>query len=126
MLAQRAPQQHLDRGDEGVDLHRLGVERLAAGEGEQPVGERRRPVRRLRRDADEPLQPAGLAPGEALAQQFQAALDPLQEIVEIMGDTAGELAHRFHLLGLAQLLLRLALGADIAPDHINIAVLRVG
>ena len=32
--------------------------------------------------------------------------DALQQIVEVMRDAAGQMAHRFHLLGLAQRFLR--------------------
>ena len=39
---------------------------------------------------------------QALAQQFEAAEDHHQQVVEIVGDAAGELADRLHLLRLAE------------------------
>ena len=42
-----------------------------------------------------------------LAQQFQAAGDPRQQVVEVMRDPARQLADRLHLLGLAQRFLAL-------------------
>ena len=46
--------------------------------------------------------------GKPAFQQFQVAGDDGEKIVEVMGHSSGELAHGFHLLGLAQLLLDLA------------------
>ena len=62
--------------------------------------------------------------GQALAHQFEAAEHRHQQIVEVVGDAAGELPDRLHLLGLKQGLARvsssfccgfLALG-DVAGD----------
>ena len=44
--------------------------------------------------------------GEPAAQQLGVAADDHQEIVEIVGDAAGQLAERLHLLRLGELLLR--------------------
>ena len=57
---------------------------------------------------DQPLQPRIVR--QALAQQIEIAHHRHQQIVEIVRDAAGELADGFHLLGLAQLLLRLLAG----------------
>jgi len=58
--------------------------------------------------------------------RLQAAGDALQQVVEVVREPAGELAHRFHLLRLAQLLPRLGerlsgfpLGSDVAPARID-------
>ena len=40
--------------------------------------------------------------GQALAQQFEAAENRHQQIVEVMRDAAGQLADRLHLLRLEQ------------------------
>ena len=61
--------------------------------------------------------------GQALAHQFETAEHRHEQIVEVVGDAAGQLSDRIHLLGLEQclaglfeLLLRfLALG-DVAGD----------
>ena len=46
LLAERAPQQVGHAGDQAADIDRLRIERLAAREGEQPLGERRPPAAR--------------------------------------------------------------------------------
>ena len=94
---------------EPVRVGRLRIERLAAREGEQAVGERRRALRRALRRVDVAVDvlDRGPAPMPRL-QQLQAAGDAGQQIVEVVRDAAGELADRFHLLRLAQRLLGLA------------------
>ena len=57
----------------------------------------------------------GLA-GNALGQQFHGTDDHGEQVVEVMGHPAGELADRIHLLRLAQLLLEAQALTDIAPD----------
>ena len=44
--------------------------------------------------------------GEPAAQKLRVAADDHQQIVEVVGDAAGQLAERFHLLRLGELLLR--------------------
>src|SRR2546427_302613 len=43
--------------------------------------------------------------GESLRDQLGVRQDDGEQVVEVVGNPAGELADRFHLLGLAQLLL---------------------
>ena len=59
-------------------------------------------VGRFDRRLQEAVDIAGAAFGDAVLHPVQRAGDALQQIVEVMGDAAGELAHRFHLLRLAQ------------------------
>ena len=66
-------------------------------------------------------------------QQLQAADDAGQQIVEVVGQPARELAHRLHLLRLAQLLLGrgegrglLVLGGDVAAVRIDLPILEHG
>ena len=56
---------------------------------------------------------------QGIVDQLRIAEDDRQEVVEVMGDAAGELADRFHLLRVAQLLLGgLALaGVADRPDE---------
>jgi len=62
---------------------------------------------------------------QAAAQEIQAGLDTGQQVVEIVGDAAGELAHGFHLLSLAQQLL--GLGATVhLLAQLAIALLQFG
>src|SRR4028119_341449 len=67
---------------------------------------------------------------DARVQQFQAAGDAGEEVVEVVRETAGELAHRLHLLALAQAFLGrgedgglLVLGRGVAPARVDLPVL---
>ena len=115
--------------DQLVDVDRLGIERLAAREGQQPVGERRGAVGRAMRAVHEALDV--VVPAGAI-RRFRMSIDADdagQHVVEVVRDAAGELADRLHLLrlaqrlfGLAQRLLRFALGGDVAADGLQQAV----
>ena len=52
----------------------------------------------------------------ALLQQLQIAHDDGEQVVEIVRDAAGELAHGLHLLRLAELLLHLPTLGDVLLD----------
>ena len=82
-----------------------GGEGLPAGEGEQPADERPGAVGGLQRPLDQPLL-ARSAEAAAL-EDVEAADDRRQEVVEVVGDAAGQLAQRLHLLRLAKLCLGL-------------------
>ena len=86
-----------------IDRHRAQI--LLAGEGQQPLGQRGAAFGALDGAVDQPLQARIVR--QALAQQIEIAHHGHQQIVEIVRDAAGELADGLHLLGLAQLLLRL-------------------
>ncbi|GJD67564.1 hypothetical protein MMMDOFMJ_0480 [Methylobacterium gnaphalii] len=105
-LAERAPQQLRHAGDEAVRLDRLGRQGLLAGEGEEAVGQRRGAVRALQPLLNIVLElppVCRLAAIRLTLQHVQVADDDRQHVVEVVGEAAGELAHRFHLLGLPQL-----------------------
>jgi hypothetical protein len=53
----------------------------------------------------------------ARGQQRGVPLDHGEDIVEIVGHSTGELADRFHFLGLAQLVFELAAFRDVAGIH---------
>ena len=53
------------------------------------------------------------APASAELDQLEVADDDLQEVVEVVGDAAGELAQRLHLLRLAQRVLGVAAPGDV-------------
>ena len=92
-------------GDQAARIDWPGLQHLAAGEsqhaGRQPGGA----LDRSACDTDVAGDLAGAALLDAPFHQVQAASDALKHVVEIMRDAAGELADRFHLLCLAQLLL---------------------
>ena len=63
-----AADQILHAGDQPVDVGRLGIERLAAREGQQPVGQRRRAAGRALRGADVALDAVDAALGQAASR----------------------------------------------------------
>ena len=99
-VAQRPVEQVRHVGDQRRGGDRLGLERFFAAEGEEAAGQRGGALGTL----DRAFQVAacggevGAAPGE-----FETAQNDGQHIVEIVRDTAGQLADRVHLLHLAQL-----------------------
>ncbi len=100
-----APDQLLHAVDEAVHVGGLGIERLPAREGQQPVRQRRRPLGRTLGGLDVAVHVLDPALGDAGLQQLQAAGHAGQQVVEVVRQPAGELAHRLHLLALPQLLL---------------------
>ena len=54
--------------------------------------------------------------GQLVVQYVEVAEDGLKQVVEVMGDAAGELADGLHLLGLPQGLLRLLALRHLRPD----------
>ena len=97
--------------DLGVEVDHFRLERLAAGEGEQLAGQGGGSAGGLDDRVGE-ADPLGL--GDAgPAQYVGRALDDGQQVVEIVGDAAGQLAERLHLLRLAQLLLGMGALLDL-------------
>ena len=99
----------------------LDLERLRAGEGEQLLGEARAALGGIANSVEHAREPLLVA--EIAKREVRRAEDRGQEIVEIVGKSAGQLAERFHLLRTEQLLarflepqLRLALLGHVAGD----------
>jgi hypothetical protein len=70
--------------------------------------------------------PAVLRSGEILGEDLGVADHHRQQVVEVVGDPARELAHRLHLLRLAQLLLELHPLRDVADDAEHVGRAPVG
>ena len=92
--------------------------------------QRRRAIGRGHRQRRVALDIGEAALRDALLHQVERADDAGQQIVEIVRDAAGQLADRFHLLRLAQLLLGaaqrfggVALGRHVAAERIDQPVL---
>ena len=79
-----------------VDGDRL--QRLAAGEGEQALDQHLGALGRLDRAVDQAL--LAIAADAPPLEQIETADDRSEQIVEIVRDAAGQLAHRLHLLAL--------------------------
>lgn len=100
--ADGALQQVPHAADQRVAVGRPHLQRLAPGEGQQPMGQGRRPVCRALGIGEMASQVIVAALIEATFKQAQRADDAAQEVVEVMGEATGELTDRFHLLCLVQ------------------------
>src|SRR5882724_13492255 len=84
LLADAPAQQVLHRGDELIDVDRLGIERLAAREGEKAMRQRRGAIRRGLGHRRVTLDVAQAPLREALLHQIKRSENSGQQIVEIM------------------------------------------
>ena len=104
LLAQRRPQQlgGIDHQRIDVDLARL--QRLLAGEGQQMLGQ----IGAARGGFVDHLGDRGelRLVLDRVGEDLDRSGDHGQDIVEVVRDAAGELAERFHLLGLPDAVLR--------------------
>ena len=98
----------------GDDVEGFGPERLPTGEGEQLTGQPGRAGRRVGNRLE--VAAAAVFGETGPTQEIDRAADDGQQIVEVMGDSPGQLADRLHFLRLAQLLLRLGAPAHLRPD----------
>ncbi|CAN5420767.1 hypothetical protein BH09PSE6_BH09PSE6_14380 [soil metagenome] len=109
-----APDQLFHRRHHRVEHHRLGIERLTPRERQQALGQSRGAACRCQRGRGVAADVVDAADADAAIEQVEAADDAGQQVVEVVGDAAGELPDRFHLLGLAQCVVRLlAFGDDL-------------
>ena len=99
-----APQQILQRADALVDVQRAGVQRLLAGKRQQAIGQRRGTARRTQCGVGEAQHAVAAAFDDALFHKLDAGDDAGEQVVEVVGDAAGQLAEGIHLLRLQQLL----------------------
>ena len=105
LLAQRPAQQFADAADQFVGADRFGRQRLAAGEGEQALRQRRGAGGAFH-GAGEEFQDVGRHPVAARQtplDEVQRADDDRQHVVEVVRDAAGKLPDRLHLLDLQHL-----------------------
>ena len=100
--ADRPDEQILHAIDEPRHVDRLGPKLLASGEGKEPLSQSRSALGPLYRRVDQ-ARGARIIVGQALLQQFQTPQHRHEEVVEVMGDAAGQLPDRFHFLGFKQL-----------------------
>ena len=116
VLAERAGEEIDEPVQQAIDVDRLRVERLLAGECQQALGQRRGALRAQHGVLDAARE-LGLA---ALGRRLQLPLRVLEiadddgkQVVEVVRHAAGELADGVHLLRLPQRILRLG-----APIHL--------
>ena len=126
-LADGPAQQILQRHHELIGIDAFRNQRLPPRKGQQAMGERGGAVGRCHRRVDVARDIVGAPLIETGLQQIQRSDDSRQQIVEVVRDAAGQLPHRFHLLGLQQGLLgglqpfgRGLLRGDVAGDRIDV------
>ncbi len=101
-----------------VDVERLGLVTLTA-ERHEVVGERGGAVGGALHRVD--ASPRRLEHLEVVLQQLDLAAHHREHVVEVVRDPAREACHRFHLLGLQQLLAEVgALGHVAQHDHLQL------
>ncbi len=100
--------------DELVGVEHDWLEELFSAEGEELSGE----VGGAFGSEGDLLEGGGFlgVGGVEGAEDFCVALDDGEEVIEVVGDAAGELADGFHFLGLAELIFELDAFGDV-PEH---------
>ena len=113
LFAKRAAQKIGHVADHPAHVHRLGLQRLAAGKGQQLCGQARAPDH----GADGVLQPVAQARiglhHRARHRKVEIGADDLQQVVEVVRHPAGQVADGFHLLGLAHHAFGAQAGGDV-------------
>ena len=101
--------------DQRIDVDLARLQRLLAGEGEQMLGQLRAALGGI---VDQLGDGGELGPvGDRVGQDADRAGDDGQDVVEVVGDAAGQLADRVHLLRLAELGLGGLLLGEVAADE---------
>ena len=118
LLSERPAQEIGHAGDQPSYIDRLGIERLLAGEGEQPLRQRFRAPCAAHGVLGRAPQPSavGAVFAQVTLKRFEIADDDGEEIVEVVGDAAGELTDAFHFLRLAKPLVGRAPFGQVARD----------
>ncbi len=121
-----APQELAHPRDQIVHLHRAWIQRLASRKGQEALGQGGGPARAGLGGADIAVDAVEAAFAQPLFEKLQAAADAGEEIVEVVRDAPGELAHGLHLLRLPERFLNvLKLGrrggfrGDVTADRIE-------
>ena len=104
-LAQGAAHDVVDIPQQIAQVDRAGLQRLPAAEGEQLRRERGTALHRAHRRIDP--HPRRRIRGDLARGHGQAAGHHLQQIVEVMGDATGKIAHRLDPLALRQSVMQL-------------------
>ncbi len=102
--------------DDVVEVDHFGAQHLAAAEGEQLTGEHGRAVGGLF-DLGEPL--AQILVAGIVQDDFDVAIDDGQQVIEVVGNASGELAHGLHFLGLHELFFEVLLTGDILRQDVQ-------
>ena len=127
LLAERRAQQFCGVDDQRVDVGLARLQRLLAGKGQQMLGQLGAARGGL---IDHPGDGGKLRlVGDRLGEDFDGAGDHGQDVVEVVGDAAGELADRLHLLGMADAVFGGDLVGEVADEAVEddaVAALQLG
>ena len=121
-LADHAPEERLEPGDDLVEVEHARLEHLPPREGEELAGQGSGLLARPRDLLD--LRPERVVVGEPAQDEVAVAVDDGEDVVEVVSDAAGEAADRVHLLRLPELRLEaraLLLGAAALGDVPHVA-----
>ena len=99
--AERTLQQLRHAVDEFGDIDGLELELLAPGKRQHALRQRRAALSTLQGVVDE-LVHLAVAGWQAAFHELKTALDGHQQVIEVMGDAAGQMTDRLHLLRLHQ------------------------
>ena len=113
-LRQRAADQLGQAGDELADVDHLRLQRLLAREGEQALDQLHAAARRLQRRFDEFVEFGVIR--TVILQRRQVADDDGEQVVEVVGQAAGQLANGLHFLGLDEGGLHALLFGDVVRE----------
>ena len=117
VLADQAPQHLLRVGDDRAEIEDARLQDLPPAESEELPRQGRGPFGRPD-DLAHALAALRIV-GERRPEQLGVTLDDRQEIVEVVGDSAREAAHRLHLLRLAELRLELKPLGDVPTRRVH-------
>ena len=120
VLADHAAEHLGDVVDDDVQIHHARRHVGLASEGQELAGERGGAIG----GAADLVHGAAALVGGPRAQRLAPAVDHRQQVVEVVGHAAGQLAHRVHLARLAQLLFEMRAFGDVAnePGDVLLAV----
>ncbi len=115
MLAERRAQQLDGFQHQIIDVDLARLQRLFAREGQQMFGQLAAALGRFVDHLGDGFEFGAI--GDRFGQDPDGAGDDGQDVVEVVRDAAGQLADRFHLLGLAVLRFRGLLFRQVAADE---------
>src|ERR1019366_1866902 len=111
------PLEHaLGAADQGVEIERAGAADLAPSEGEQLLGEGGRALAGAANFLNR--RSLGIVCRKVVEEHVAVAVDDGQQVVEVVGNAAGEASDGLHFLRLQQLFLQAAALRGIAQDSV--------
>src|ERR1051325_5871396 len=100
ILTHQAPQDFLRITYDHIQIHYLGFHDLAPAEGQQLASQVCRALTRICNQLEFIAQ--GILWLEAEHHELAAAIDYREQVIEVVGYSAGQLSYGLHLLGLAE------------------------